>query len=110
MSRGPFSLFGGWSPQSATVRCSTVKDVTHYVYSLRVVRKKGNTIVKEVPIYVLIRADAACAIDSGFVRLHDAAAASDCPCPPDMLIRPPQALRSLPSPPTTKPTVIQPSN
>ena len=54
---------------------ATVKVVTEYVDRVRVVREKGDTIIKEVPIYVSVQADAACTINRGFVRLHDAAAA-----------------------------------
>ena len=65
--------------QAAAVRerqaQATVKVVTEYVDRIRVVREKGDTIVKEVPVYVPVQADAACTINRGFVRLHDAAAA-----------------------------------
>ena len=53
---------------------ATVKVVTRYVDRVRVVREKGQTIVKEVPVYVPAEADAACSVNRGFVRLHDAAA------------------------------------
>jgi len=55
--------------------------VTQYVDRERVIRLKGDTIVKEVPRYVPIEADAACAVPRGFVRLHDAAAAGAVPDP-----------------------------
>lgn len=58
---------------------ATVKVVTQYVDRVRVVREKGDTITKEVPVYVPVQADAACTINRGFVRLHDAAAAGDLP-------------------------------
>jgi hypothetical protein len=65
--------------QAAAVRerqaQATVKVVTQYVDRVRVVREKGDTIIKEVPVYVPVQADAACTINRGFVRLHDAAAA-----------------------------------
>ena len=61
--------------QSATVT------VTQYVDRERVIRLKGETIVKEVPRYVPIQADAACVVPRGFVRLHDAAAAGAVPDP-----------------------------
>ncbi len=65
--------------QAAAVRerqaQATVKVVTQYVDRIRVVREKGDTIIKEVPVYVPVQADAACTINRGFVRLHDAAAA-----------------------------------
>ena len=73
------------SLQTAAVRerqaQATVKVVTEYVDRFRVVREKGDTIVKEVPVYVPVEADAACTINRGFVRLHDAAAAGDLPEP-----------------------------
>jgi hypothetical protein len=60
---------------------ATVEVVTEYVDRIRVVREKGDTIIKEVPIYVPVQADAACTINRGFVRLHDAAAANALPEP-----------------------------
>ena len=58
---------------------ATVKVVTQYVDRVRVIREKGETIIKEVPVYVPVQADAACTINRGFVRLHDAAAAGELP-------------------------------
>lgn len=54
----------------------TVRDrvVTEYVDRVQIVEKRGATIIKEVPVYVSPKADAACAVNTGFVRLHDAAA------------------------------------
>ena len=60
---------------------ATVKVVTQYVDRVRIVREKGETIIKEVAVYVPVQADAACTINRGFVRLHDAAAAGDLPEP-----------------------------
>ena len=60
---------------------ATVKVVTQYVDRVRVVREKGETIIKEVPVYVPVQADAACSINRGFVRLHDAAATGELPEP-----------------------------
>lgn len=60
---------------------ATVKVVTEYVDRVRIVREKGQTIIKEVPVYVPVQADAACTINRGFVRLHDAAAAGELPEP-----------------------------
>ena len=59
----------------------TVKVVTQYVDRVRVVREKGDTLIKEVPVYVPVEADTACTIHRGFVRLHDAAAAGELPGP-----------------------------
>lgn len=60
---------------------ATVKVVTQYVDRVRFVREKGDTIIKEVPAYVPVQADAACTINRGFVRLHDAAAEGRVPEP-----------------------------
>ncbi len=73
------------SLQTAAVRerqaQATVTVVTQYVDRVRIVREKGETIIKEVPVYVPVQADAACTINRGFVRLHDAAAAGELPEP-----------------------------
>lgn len=53
---------------------ATVQVVTEYVDKIKVVRERGATIIKEVPVYVPAQADADCIINAGFVRLHDAAA------------------------------------
>lgn len=60
---------------------ATVKVVTEYVDRVKVVRQAGETIIKEVPIYVPAQADAACLVPRGFVRLHDAAAEGIVPEP-----------------------------
>lgn len=69
--------------QTATVHQrqteATVKVVTEYVDRVRIVREKGDAIIKEVPVYVPVQTDAACTINRGFVRLHDAAAAGELP-------------------------------
>ncbi|KWA43001.1 hypothetical protein WT41_14800 [Burkholderia territorii] len=53
-----------------------VKVVTQYVDRVQVVREKGDTIIKEVPVYVDREADRACVVPVGFVRVHDSAAAN----------------------------------
>jgi len=60
---------------------ATVQVITQYVDRIQIVREKGDTIIKEVPVYVPAQADAACTINRGFVRLHDAAAAGQLPEP-----------------------------
>lgn len=52
-----------------------VIEVTKYVDRVQTIRVKGHTIIKEVPRYVTVEADAACTVPGGFVRLHDTAAA-----------------------------------
>jgi len=48
--------------------------VTKYVDRVQVVRERGATLIKEIPVYVTPIADAACVVPAGFVRVHDAAA------------------------------------
>ncbi|WP_164276504.1 hypothetical protein [Stenotrophomonas sp. B1-1] len=57
-----------------TLAQGTTRVVTQYVDRIQVVRERGATVVKEVPVYVTQNADAACAVPAGFVQLHDAAA------------------------------------
>ncbi|WP_426394276.1 hypothetical protein ACN9M1_10870 [Ralstonia sp. R-29] len=64
--------------QLRNAKAATVT-VTQYVDRERVIRLKGDTIIKEVPRYVPAQADAACVVPRGFVRLHDAAAAGTVP-------------------------------
>ncbi len=54
----------------------TVRDnvVTEYVDRVQVIKERGATIIKEVPVYVSAKADVACAVNAGFVRVHDASA------------------------------------
>lgn len=60
---------------------ATVQVVTEYVDRVKIVRQAGDTIIKEVPVYVPAQADAACVVPRGFVRLHDAAAQGVVPEP-----------------------------
>ncbi|MEE9890886.1 MAG: hypothetical protein PBU96_16150 [Stenotrophomonas geniculata] len=57
----------------------TTHVVTEYVDRVQIVRERGDTITKEVPVYVTPTADAACAVPAGFVHIHDAAAAGIAP-------------------------------
>lgn len=61
---------------------ATVQVVTEYVDKIKVVRERGATIIKEVPVYVNAQADADCIINAGFVRLHDAATGNPVSLPP----------------------------
>lgn len=60
---------------------ATVQVVTQYVDRVNVVRQAGETLIKEIPIYVTPQADSACIVPRGFVRLHDAAATGVAPEP-----------------------------
>jgi len=59
----------------------TVITVTEYVDRVQTVYVAGKTITKEIPVYVTAKADAACTIPAGFVRIHDAAATNRAPEP-----------------------------
>lgn len=76
---------GKQSLQVATVEKdqaeATVQVVTEYIDRVKIVRQAGETIIKEVPVYVSAQADAACLVPRGFVRLHDAAAQGVVPEP-----------------------------
>lgn len=63
----------------------TVRDrvVTKYVERVQVVEKRAATLIKKVPVYVSAKADAACVVPAGFVRLHDAAATGTEPAAPE---------------------------
>ncbi|MFC3278926.1 hypothetical protein [Xanthomonas fragariae] len=56
---------------------ASTKVVVGYVDRVQIVREAGATITREIPIDVTQKADAACAIPAGFVRLHDAAASGN---------------------------------
>lgn len=79
------AAIGKQALQVATVKVkqaeATVQVVTKYVDRVKVVRETGDTIIKEVPVYVTAEAEAACVLSRGFVRLHDAAAAGRIPEP-----------------------------
>lgn len=53
----------------------TVEIVTKYVDRVQVVKEKGQTIIKEVPVYVQNDAD----LSGGFRVFHDAAASNELP-------------------------------
>jgi hypothetical protein len=55
----------------------TTEVVTKYVDRVKVVREKGDTIVKEVPIYVTKEANEQCKLTQGFADVHDAAAKNE---------------------------------
>lgn len=57
---------------------ATDQVVTEYVDRVRIVREKGQTIIKEVPVYV---PSDSCDLPGGFRVLHDAAASGELPEP-----------------------------
>lgn len=52
----------------------SMKVVTKYIKNTRVVREKGDVIIKEVPKYITTVDDSKCAVPTGFVRVHDRSA------------------------------------
>lgn len=58
---------------------ASVKVVTKYVETVKVVKEKGDVIIKEVPKYITKDADAKCSIPNGFVLLHDSASRNEVP-------------------------------
>ncbi|QHG87119.1 hypothetical protein ACCQ13_09055 [Xanthomonas sp. NCPPB 1638] len=56
---------------------ASTQTVVEYVDRVQILREAGATITREIPIYVTEKANAACAIPTGFVRMHDAAATGD---------------------------------
>lgn len=61
----------------------TVEVVTKYVDRVRVVKQKGDTIVKEVPVYVTDTANRQCTLTRGFAAVHDSSA-KNIPIPKDI--------------------------
>lgn len=61
----------------------TQRVVTVYVDRVQVVRERGETIIREVPVHVTPQADARCTVPVGFVRVHDGAAENRVPDPGD---------------------------
>ena len=55
----------------------TVEVVTKYVDKVKVIREKGETITKEVPVYVTKEANEQCKLTHGFADVHDAAAKNE---------------------------------
>ncbi len=60
--------------QELLTALSATTVITKYVDRVQVVRERGATLIKEIPVYVTPIADAACVVPAGFVRVHDAAA------------------------------------
>jgi hypothetical protein len=57
----------------------TTRVVTKYVEKIKVVKEKGDVIVKEVPQYITKESDAKCDIPNAFVVLHDSASRNEVP-------------------------------
>jgi hypothetical protein len=53
--------------------------VTKYVTKTKVIKEKGDVIIKEVPKFITKDADANCVVPKSFVLLHDSAAKNEIP-------------------------------
>ena len=53
--------------------------VTKYVTKTKVIKEKGDVIIKEVPKFITKDADANCVVPKSFVLLHDSAAKNEVP-------------------------------
>jgi hypothetical protein len=60
---------------------STVITVNKYIDRVKIVKEKGDVIIKEVPLYITEKSDANCVIPNSFVMLHDSAAKNEVPDP-----------------------------
>lgn len=58
---------------SASTKKVTTKVVTKYVDRVKVIKEKGETITKRVPVYVTAKDDSMCTINNGFSRLWNSA-------------------------------------
>ncbi|WP_428718592.1 hypothetical protein [Undibacterium curvum] len=63
-----------------------------YVDRIKTIYKQGETIEKQVPIYVTAADDSRCSISTGFVRAYDAAWSGDDPGPAASADREPAAV------------------
>jgi len=59
----------------------TTKVVTKYIETVKIVKEKGDVIIKEVPKYITKESDAKCPIPNTFVVLHDSASKNEIPEP-----------------------------
>lgn len=57
----------------------TEKIVTQYVDKVKIVKEKGNVIIKEIPKYITKESDANCVIPNSFIVLHDSASKNEIP-------------------------------
>jgi hypothetical protein len=58
---------------------SSKQIITKYVTKTKVIKEKGDVIIKEVPKFITKDADAKCIIPKSFVMLHDSAAKNEVP-------------------------------
>ena len=57
----------------------TTEVITKYVDRVKIVKEKGNVIIKEIPTYITKTDDSKCVVPNGFVVLHDSASRNEVP-------------------------------
>lgn len=57
----------------------TANVITKYVETVKIVKEKGDVIIKEVPKYITKNSDSKCSIPNAFVMLHDNAVLNQIP-------------------------------
>ena len=57
----------------------TTEVITKYVDRIKIVKEKGNVIIKEIPTYINKTDDSKCVVPNGFVVLHDSASRNEVP-------------------------------
>lgn len=65
--------------KDAASATATTEIITKYVDRIKVVKEKGDVIIKEVPKYISEKSDAGCVIPKSFVVLHDSSSRNEVP-------------------------------
>lgn len=65
--------------KNAVSEVVTEKIVTQYVDKVKIVKEKGNVVIKEIPKYITKESDANCVIPKSFVMLHNSASRNEIP-------------------------------
>jgi hypothetical protein len=60
---------------------ATTKVVTKYIETVKIVKEKGDVIIKEVPKYITKESDAKCTLPNSYIVLHDSASKNEVPDP-----------------------------
>lgn len=59
----------------------TEKIVTQYVNKVKIIKEKGDVVIKEVPKYITEKSDSECTIPNSYIVLHDSASKNEIPDP-----------------------------
>lgn len=61
----------------------TQQFVTEYVDRVKIIKEKGDEVIRAVPNYIMVESEGGCTIPNGFVVLHNAAAGNGITGTPD---------------------------